>query len=346
MMTKELFGQTKCGENVFLYSLENENGMKAVITNYGAILVSLFVPDKNGKVEDVVLGYDKLEDYFVNGCFFGATIAPNANRIGNASFSINGTTYQLAVNDGVNNLHSDGEIGAHKRVWEVEEGNQEVTLSVQFEDGEMGFPGKKELKVTYRLTEDNQLILHYKGTGDKDTIMNPTNHTYFNLGGAGSESVDCTHSIQLLASNYTPADAGSIPTGEIASVKGTPMDLREMTEVGAGIDAAFEQLQFAGGYDHNWVIDDFDGTVKLFATVEDVKSGRIMKAYTDLPGVQFYAGNFIAGEEGKNKKVYGKRAGLCLETQFYPDTANKPEFPTAIFGPERPYTSTTIYEFL
>lgn len=343
---KKLFGETKCGKEILLYELENSNGMKAVVTNYGAILVSLFVPDKNGKVDDIVLGYDKLENYFLNNEFLGATIAPNANRIGNASFVLEGNSYQLPCNDGVNNLHSDKEIGGHKRVWEAEEQKNAITFSLSIADGEMGFPGNKELKVTYKLTDENKLILSYQGSSDKNTILNPTNHSYFNLGGHGGASIDQTHKIQLLASTYTPTDAGSIPTGEIASVKGTPMDLTVMKAIGDEIDAEFEQLQMAGGYDHNWIIDGFDGSLRLFAKVEEENSGRVMQVYTDLPGVQFYAGNFVAEQVGKKETAYGKRSGLCLETQYFPDAANKSHFPSAVFGPDREYSSTTIYEFI
>lgn len=343
-MEKVLFGTTQDGKEIYLYSLKNKNGMKAEVMNFGAILVNLFVPDKNGKVEDIVLGYDRLEDYYVNSANHGATIGPNANRIADASFELEGNTYQLDVNNGPNNLHSHAELGYHKKVWEVEEGENSITFSLEGPDGEMGFPGNKKVKVTYSLTEDNELYIHYHGTSDKDTIINMTNHTYFNLAGhAGGEI--CDHIITLHAANYTPVGAGAIPTGEIAPVAGTPMDFMTPRRIGDRIDEEFEQLKITGGYDHNWVLDGEEGVLRHIATVEEKNSGRIMKTYTDLPGVQFYAGNSMLEDTGKKGVAYNRRYGLCLETQYYPDTANRPSFPSAVFGPNREYDTTTIYKF-
>lgn len=344
-MAKELFGKTVNGEEVYLYTLSNQKGMTVKVMNYGAILVNVCVPDKNGEIKDVVLGYDKLEDYFVNSCFFGAVIAPNANRIGNASFTLNGRKYQLDVNDGPNNLHSHRELGGHKRVWEAEEGDHAVTFSVKIQDGEMGFPGNKTLKITYTLTEENELCLEYEGSSDEDTVLNMTNHCYFNLDGHDAGQIT-SHTMQLFADYYTPADAGSIPTGEIASVEGTPMDFRVPHVIGDRIDADFEQLNFAGGYDHNWVLNGYDGKVRKVAVAANASASRVMEVYTDLPGVQFYAGNFIEKEYGKDHAVYGKRSGFCLETQFYPDAPNKPAFPSSVFGPDRPYHTKTIFKFI
>ncbi len=341
---KKLFGTTKDGKEVYLYTMENKNGMKAVVMNYGAILVNLFVPDKNGKLDDVVLGFDNLESYFENGCFFGATIGPNGNRIANASFTLDGVTYQLKVNDGENNLHSDEELGYHKQMWEVETTDDSVIFIMEMEDGKLGFPGNKRNTVTYTLTEDNELKIHYTITTDKKTILNPTNHTYFNLSGEGSGDI-LNHKLKMYSSKYTPVVEGAIPTGELADVEGTPMDFREFKTIGKEIDADFEQLALTGGYDHNWVIDNWNGTMQLFAMVEDEASGRKMSAYTDLPGFQFYAGNFVKGEKGKNGHLYKQRSGLCLETQYYPNCANEPSFPSAVYGPEKPYESTTIYRF-
>lgn len=344
-VTKELFGTTKCGKQIYRYFISNSKGLKAGVINYGAILVNLFVPDKNGEIADVVLGYDTLEPYFENGSFFGATVGPNANRIGGASFVLNGQRYNLDVNDGKNNLHSHTELGYHKRVWEAFEGTDSVTFSLEDEDGSMGFPGNKKISVTYTVTEDNELKLHYQGESDKDTILNMTNHTYFNLAGHNSGKI-LAHKLQLLASAYTPVVAGAIPTGEIASVKGTPFDFLKEKQVGEEIDSDSIQLKLVQGYDHNWVIDGAAGTLREFATVTEETSGRVMKAYTDLPGVQFYAGNCISETVGKGSAVYSPRCGLCLETQYYPDTANKPEFPSAVFGPDRKYDTTTIYKFI
>ncbi len=343
-MKKKVFGKAPSGKEVYLYTLENSKGIKAEVTNYGAILVNLFVPDRNGKVEDITLGYDKLEDYLVNGSFFGATVGPNANRIANAKFSIDGKEYQLAVNDGPNNLHSDAEVGTHKRNWDVREGKNEITFSIRLDDGEMGFPGNKTLTVTYVLTEANELKIIYHGTSDKKTILNMTNHAYFNLAGHNSGNIE-NHTLQIEADCYTPVIKGAIPTGEIATVDQTPLDFRTMKQIGKDINEEFEQLQLVGGYDHNWVVNGFDGTVKQIACVEEPISGRTMKVFTDLPGVQFYAGNFIADQTGKNQAEYTSRSGFCLETQYFPDTANEPTFPSAVFGPERDYDTVTIYQF-
>lgn len=341
---KELFGKTKEGKEIYKYWLENKAGLSAGVMNYGAILVNLLVADKNGVKADVVLGYDKLEDYFVNGSFFGATVGPNANRIGGASFVIDGQKYQLDVNDGVNNLHSHMEFGYHKWVWDAVEGENSVTFSLEDKDGNMGFPGNKKISVTYTVTENNELKIHYHGTSDKKTIINMTNHTYFNLAGHNAGKIH-EHILELKASAYTPIVAGAIPTGEIAPVAGTPFDFTKAKKVGQDIEADNEQLKLVKGYDHNWVLDGAEGTLREFATVTEPVSGRMMKAYTDLPGVQFYAGNCIAPHRGKENAEYGARSGLCLETQYYPDTANKPEFPSAVFGPKRVYDTVTVYQF-
>lgn len=341
---KKLFGTTKDGEDIYLYTLENKNGMKAVVMNYGANLVQLWVPDKNGKTDDVVLGMDRLEDYYGNTFFFGATVGPNANRIANASFVLDGETYFLKANDKNNNLHSDRDYGYHKQVWSTETTNDSVIFIMDMEDGKLGFPGNKKNTVTYTLTETNELRIHYTITTDKRTILNPTNHSYFNLSGEGSGEIS-EHKMKFYASQYTPVAAGAIPTGEIVDVAGTPMDFREFKNVDAEIHADFEQFAITGGYDHNWVIDGWNKTLQLFAEVEDEKSGRKMYAYTDLPGFQFYAANFVNGEKGKNGHIYTGRCAFCLETQFFPNTANEPSFPSAVFGPEKPYESTTVYRF-
>lgn len=344
-VVKETFGMTLDGRQINRYYISNDRGLKAGVINYGAILVNLFVPDKQGETADIVLGYDTLEPYFTNSSFFGATVGPNANRIGGAAFTLSGKRYQLDVNDGENNLHSHAELGYHKRVWDVEEGTDSVTFFIEDKDGSMGFPGNKKVSVTYTVTEDNELQIHYQAESDKDTIINMTNHTYFNLEGHGAGTIH-DHKLQLLASGYTPVVAGAIPTGEIASVKGTPFDFMEEKKIGEDIDNDHEQLKLVQGYDHNWVIDGADGSLREFATVTEENSGRVMKAYTDLPGVQFYAGNCIGETTGKEGIVYGPRSGMCLETQYYPDTVNKPEFPSAVFGPGRKYDTVTVYKFL
>ena len=344
-MQKRSFGNTKDGKEVFLFSLENKNGVKAEVTNFGAILVNLFVPDKNGNLEDVVLGFDDVTGYEVNPSYFGSVIAPSANRIGGASFELNGETYLLKKNNGENNLHSDDELGSHKRVWDFTEDNDSVTFILKNTDGELGFPGNKEFKVTYSLDEENGLKIQYEVTSDKDTIINPTNHSYFNLKGHKEGNIE-DHTIVLSASNYTPADAASIPYGEIVTVEGTPMDLREEIVIGDQIDTDFDQLNFAVGFDHNWVTDNYTGEVRKIATVKAPGEIRTMEVYTDLPGVQFYAGNFIDPQDGKNGAFYGKRSGLCLETQCYPDSIHKANFPSVVYGPGKAYASTTIYKFV
>ena len=344
-MQKRSFGTTKDGQEVFLFSLENKNGVKAEVTNFGANLVNLFVPDKDGNVEDVVLGFDTVSGYETNPSFFGAVIAPSANRIGGASFELNGQTYLLKKNNGENNLHSDEELGSHKKVWDYAEENNSVTFTLKNFDGELGFPGNKEFKVTYSLDEENGLKISYEATSDKDTIINPTNHSYFNLKGHKEGTIE-DHKITLLASNFTPADPASIPYGDIVSVEGTPMDLRQEIVIGDKIDTDFEQLNFAVGFDHNWVTDDYQGQVRKIATVKAPDDKRIMEVYTDLPGVQFYAGNFIDPQNGKAGATYGKRSGLCLETQCYPDSIHKPNFPSVVYGSDKKYESTTIYKFV
>ncbi len=341
-VTKRDFGVE--GRQATLYTLENSKGMKAEVTDFGAILVNLYVPDAKGNVDDVVLGYDSLTGYLSNGSFFGATIGPNANRIANAKFTIDGVEYQVDVNDGPNNLHSHMQDGYHKKLWTAEVGENSVTFTVTDEDGYMGFPGNKEFSITYTLDEENGLTLHYHAKSDKKTIMNPTNHTYFNLDGHKAGSIE-GHSLLLKASNYTPVVKGAIPTGEIASVKGTPMDFTELKEIGKEINEKVEQLRLTMGYDHNWVVDDWNGELRHIATVVAPVSGRVMHTYSTLPGVQFYAGNCIGADTGKEGAAYGRRCGLCLETQFYPNAVNTPEFPSCVFGGDTEYDSVTVYRF-
>lgn len=343
-MKRELFGKTTDGKEVYKYWIENSKGMKAGVINYGAILVNLFAPDKNGNMDDVVLGYDTLEEYVENGNFFGATVGPNANRIGGAGFDLDGVHYQLEVNDGANNLHSHLTEGYHTRVWEAKEEQGSVTFFLEDADGNMGFPGNKKVWVTYTLTEDNELKIHYRAQSDKNTIINMTNHSYFNLEGHDKGTI-YDHILKLEASHYTPIVMGAIPTGEIAAVEGTPFDFTKGKRVGEEIDADNEQLKMTNGYDHNWVIDGADGSLRKFADLTEPVSGRHMEAFTDLPGVQIYAGNGMSKQKAKGNSSYDFRGGICLETQYYPDTANKPEFPSAVFGPDREYDSTTIYKF-
>lgn len=362
---KRLLGTCKCGKEIFLYTISNRNGCKAAVMNYGAILVSLLVPDQKGELRDIVLGFERLEDYYGNGSFFGSTVGPNANRIAGASFTLKGETYRLDANDGANNLHSHREQGYHKRYWEAAEEENGVAFFLE-DDQTMGFPGRKQLQVTYTLDDANRLWIHYQGSSDRDTVMNLTNHSYFNLEGHQAGSIE-DHVLELASSYFTPVAEGGIPTGEIRPVKGTPFDFRTPKRIGEEIDADCEQLRLTGGYDHNWILKPGEEEVKLpepeagapdtpqvcpeqgvvrrFARVTSPASGITMSVYTDLPGVQFYAGNFIEQEIGKEGVVYGKRHGFCLETQYFPDSVNKPEFPSAFFGPDRPYEATTVFAF-
>lgn len=343
-VTKEFLGTTPDGKTIDKYWIENKNKLRASVINYGAILVDLIVPNAKGEMKDIVLGYDNLEAYLENGSFFGATVGPNANRIGNAAFTIDGVEYKLAVNDGPNNLHSDYDLGYHKCVWDVQTGDNFVIFSLEDKDGNLGFPGNKKLSVVYTLTDDNELKIHYMGSSDKKTIFNPTNHTYFNLAGHDQGSIINTN-LKLNASCYTPVVAGAIPTGEIASVKGTPFDFTAGKKIGVDIEQDNEQLHLTGGFDHNWVIDNVDGSLQKIAEASCDESGIVMEVFTTLPGVQFYAGNMISTQTGKGGAAYGPRTGFCLETQYFPDAANKANFPSAVFGPERKYDSTTVYQF-
>lgn len=337
------FGTTKEGREVTLYSIENGNGVKAEVMDYGAILVNLFVPDSKGEVDDIVLGYDRLEDYYVNDCFFGAVIGPSANRIAKAQFSIDGVTYRLPVNDNENNLHSDHATGYPKRMWTATTGKDSVRFALDDADGSMGFPGNKHVEVTYTLTQDNELRLDYHVTSDKKTLINMTNHSYFNLKGHAAGSIE-QHKLQILAKAYTPVVAGSIPTGEIAPVAATPFDFQEMTEIGSRIADDNEQLRLGQGYDHNWVLDNSDGSLRKAAEVTEPEKGRTLTVYTDQTGIQFYAGNCITPQTGKGGASYGKRSGLALETQAFPDSVNHENFPDVIYGPDREYSTTTIYK--
>ena len=340
----EKFGETSDGMQADLYTLTNENGVSASFTNLGGTWVSMLVPDKKGEMGDVILGYDTMEKYLVNVPHFGAIIGRNANRIGGAAYTLNGESYSLYANNGPNNLHSHMDRGYHKLLWDAQVGEDCVIFTIQDTDGNMGFPGHKVLRLTYTLDEENGLTLHYHGISDKKTILNPTNHTYFNLNGHKAGSIE-GHQLQLFASHYTPVVEGAIPTGEIAPVAGTVMDFTLPKTVGKEICADFEQLLLTQGYDHNWVVDGWDGNLRKIAVLTAPESGRRMAAYSTLPGVQFYAGNCITPQEGKDGAFYEKRSGLCLETQYYPDSIHRPEFPSCVFGGEREYDSTTVYRF-
>ena len=342
-ITHKPFGTTKDGKEVTLYTLEGA-GIKASISDFGAIIVSIWAPDKSGSTADVVLGYDSVAGYETNPCFFGATIGPNANRINKATFSIGDKTYKLAVNDGPNNLHSDEDLGFHKRMWDAETQGDKLHLSLKMKDGEMGFPGNLNVHVTFSITDDAGLKIEYHVTTDRPALINMTNHAYFNLAGYDAGSI-CDHLLKLNASKYTPVVEGAIPTGEEAEVAGTVFDFTDFRRVGADIDDDIEQLKLVKGYDHNWVIDGSDGSLKTVATLKDPSSGRCMDVLTDQPAIQFYAGNCITPGVGKGGAGYGIREGLCLETQVHPDSINQPGFPDCVYTPERPYDTVTIYRF-
>lgn len=343
-MKKELYGVTKEGKEVHRYTVVNKNGMEMTVMDFGAILTNVIVPDKDGNKRDVVLACRDLETFEENGCYFGSTIAPSANRIAKAQVPIDGVVYNLEVNDGENNLHTNFANGMNKRIWNAKEVENGVCFTFTLEDMEYELPGKRELAVTYTLNDENEIRIDYKADSDKNTVFNLTNHSYFNLDGHRTNTI-LNHKLLLHASHFTPVATGAIPTGEIASVKGTPLDFTEWKGMGEEIEADFEQLKLTGGYDHNYVVDNCDGTVKEIAKAKSEESGIVLTVSSDLPGVQFYAGNYINGEKGKEDMVYGKRSGFCLETQYYPDSVHHANFPSVIFGPDRPLRSTTIFKF-
>lgn len=341
------FGSLPDGAKVTLYTLTNRAGMEARIINYGAIVVSLKVPDAHGQLRDVVLGYDDLPGYLHDQAFLGAIVGRVANRIAGGTFSLDGKTYQLDRNNGPNHLHG-GSRGIYKRLWTAEPslGRDGPSLKLTYvsPDGEEGYPGRATLTVTYTLTADDALRIDYQGTTDKPTLLNLTHHSYFNLSGDPTQTI-LDEELTIHAQHTTPVDAGLIPTGQLAAVAGTPMDFRHPTRIGARIDAADQQLAFAKGYDHNWVLDG-DGQVREAAVVFDRRSGIEMRVLTDQPGLQFYSGNFLDGTiHGKHGVVYQHRSALCLEAQLFPDAPHHPHFPSATLRPGHTYRQTTIYKF-
>lgn len=314
------------------------------IITYGGAVRSLTMPSREGKPVDVVLGFDSLEDYIAQDKYIGALVGRYANRISGAKFTLNGAEYSLAANDGANSLHG-GLAGFDKQVWTVEEfTGSGITLSLVSPDGQEGYPGTLEVKVAYTLS-DGGLAIDYRARCDRDTVFNPTNHSYFNLSGHDSGSVEGQY-IRVTGSRYTPAAAGLIPTGEIAAVDGTPMDLRKARKIGERIGEEFPQLTMAGGYDHNWAVDQQNGPLGRAAAAWSPETGIGMMVLTSLPGVQFYAGNFLSGcPNGKGGAAYGDRQGFCLETQFFPDSPNRPEFPSCVLKAGEEYHHTTIFSF-
>jgi aldose 1-epimerase len=347
-MKTTVFGKLPDGREVHQYTMTNKAGMVVQIINYGADITSLRVPDKGGKIEDVVLGYDSPQGYVDGTTYFGAVVGRYGNRIAKGRFQLDGKEYQLTVNDGENHLHG-GKIGFNKVLWDAKVLNDtgEPALQLQYvsRDGEEGYPGTVTLKVTYTLTEKNELRVDYEGTTDKPTILNPTQHSYFNLSGSFTNTI-LDHQLMIEADGITPVDKGLIPTGQIMSVANTPFDFRNSTAIGSRIDDLDPQLILGHGYDHNWVLRNGAGKIRKAAELYEPKSGRVLTVFTDQPGLQFYTGNFIDGSaKGKDGIAYQRRTGLCLETQAFPDTPNKPQFPSATLRPGQIYRQTTILQF-
>ncbi|MCX6966270.1 MAG: galactose mutarotase [Verrucomicrobia bacterium] len=343
------FGKTKDGTPVEIYTLRNAHGMEARITNYGGLVVSLLVPDRAGKLDDVALGYDTLEGYLKDSFYFGALIGRYGNRIAKGQFTLDGKTYQLAVNNGPNALHG-GLKGFDKVVWAAKpmatRDGQALELTYVSKDGEEGYPGNLKVKAVYRLTQENELRLDFTATTDQATIVNLTHHSYFNLAGAGNGDI-LGHLVTLNSDRFTPVDKDLIPTGELRPVEGTPFDFRKPTAIGARIAEKEEQLKFANGYDHNWVLSKKEpGKLEVAAKVYEPRTGRVMEVLTTEPGMQFYVGNFLDGSNvGKGGKAYAFRTGFCMEPQHFPDSPNQPGFPSTVLRPGETFQNTIIYRF-
>lgn len=338
------FGRTKDGAEVTKYTITNSRGLSVSALDYGAVITNLVVPDKDGAPADIVLGYDDVAGYEVNGCFFGAFIGRHGNRIGGAEFTLDGTVYKLEKNDGENNLHG-GTPGYHQVMYQAAAGDDSVTFTRVSPDMEQGYPGNLSISLTYTLTEENELRIEYEAKSDKDTLCNLTNHSYFNL--KGHDGGDITdHKVWIKANGFTATSEDLIPDGNIVDVTGTPMDFRRKKAVSQDINADYEPLIMAGGYDHNYVLDKREGEIEKVAEVSEDTSGRTMEVYTDLPGMQMYSGNFIVKEDGKGGACYTKRTGICFETQFFPNSVNIPSFPSCVLKAGEDFRSTTIYKFV
>lgn len=344
---KEVFGKTEDNREVLLFNLTNKNGMCAKIINYGGIIVSLFIPDKNGISKDVVLGYDNIENYYHNGTYFGALIGRCSNRIKSGKFFIDGAEYSVALNDnGINHLHG-GNKGFDTKLWDYNITQQGLELSYLSKDGEENYPGNLDVKVIYSITDNNELKVDYYAVSDKSTIINLTNHSYFNLDGHETGSI-LDQKLWINSNYFTATDNGSIPTGELVNVKDTPMDFNIPTPIGERIDEKYEQLNLAGGYDHNWKVNRDSDKLEKVASLYSEKTGIFMEVSTTLPGIQIYAGNYLGGHVnklGKNNAVYDKRAGVCFETQYFPNAINIPTFESCIFKKGEEYHHTTIFKF-
>lgn len=344
-MKQRSFGKNSKGEAATLYTFENKNGVVMEVSDFGATLYSLLVPDKEGNLCDVVLGYDDPLGYEgPAGTFFGATVGRNANRICKGKYTLNGKEYQLDTNNNGNNLHSGLDFYSF-RIWNVKETTENsITFSLHSPDGDQGYPGALDMDVTYTLTEDNAVQIDYYGVPDQDTIVNMTNHSYFNLNGHASGNV-LDQEVWIDADSFTRADETSIPTGEIVPVEGTPMDFRVKKTVGRDIEESYEALVFGKGYDHNWCLNNQGKFVKV-AEMSSELSGITMEVYTDLPGVQIYTGNYIFAETGKGGVIYKQRQGMCFETQYYPDAINHDNFPSPVCKAGEVYQTRTTYKFV
>ncbi len=339
-VSRRAFGALPDGRGVDLYTLKGGD-VEVDATNYGCIITSIRLPDSSGAVGDVVHGFETLDGYLGGHPYFGAVVGRYANRIGGAGFALDGAEHRLARNDGENSLHG-GLRGFDKVLWDAEVRGDSLRLSYLSRDGEEGYPGNLKAAVTYSLGKRGDLTVDYEATTDRATVVNLTNHTYFNLSGSGDI---LGHELTLDAERFTPSGGGLIPTGEVRSVAGTPMDFRQPRRIGERIGERYEQLLLGGGYDCNWVVDGEPGRLRRAATVRDPGSGRAMVVFTTQPGVQFYSGNFLDGALRGKGRVYGRRSGLCLETQHYPDSPNKPGFPSTVLRPKGKYHEKTVFRF-
>ena len=343
MLKKKLWGNYK-GENVYLYTLKNANGMMVTVSNFGATLTSILIPDGD-KYADVVLGYNGLRGYAdENTAYVGCVVAPNGNRIARGRCLIEGREYHLDVNNGVNNLHTHFELGASKQLMAVEESDDRIVFCCHFADMSAGLPGERDFSVSYQLDDDNRLIITYSMHSDRTTIFNPTHHSYFNLAGHDQGSV-FEQKLQLNADYYTPVDETLIPTGEIRKVEDSPFDFRKAKAIGQDFDLNDEQLRIGKGYDHNFVLNDYDGTLRCFGSLKDEKSGREMRCYTTQPGVQVYTANYLERTDGKEGVHYHPNDGICLETQYFPDNINQSAFISSILPANKTTEYQTVYQF-
>jgi aldose 1-epimerase len=340
-LEKTSYGTMADGREVDLYIMTNANGLEARLISYGATLVSMKTPDRDGNISDITLGFDTIAEWEKDTCYFGATVGRCANRIAGGSFVLDGESYTLATNNGDNHLHG-GIVGFNKALWDAEpfesDAERGVTFTYVSPDKEEGYPGELTMKVTYTLTDSDELRVEYEGSADSATIVNMTHHSYWNLATPESGSI-LDQELHINADHYLPVDSGAIPTGGPAQVEGTPMDFRKSRVIGERMD------QVEGGYDHNWCLSSRDGSLEIAATLRDPVTGRVMEVLTTEPGIQFYAGNFLDGVRGKGGVPYPRNSGLCLETQLWPDSPNRPDFPSSVLRPGEKYTHTCVYRF-